>query len=90
MSHAVVLQVKLQETSPEEGMKMLNELVIPTAKALSGFQKGTWMRSVDNTGVGIVVFDTAEDATAAQASLNPPPGGPTLISSTMYEIAAEA
>jgi hypothetical protein len=90
MPHAVVLQVKLPETTPEEGMRMLNEQVIPTAKAQAGFQKGSWMRGADNSGMGVVVFDTEENANAAASNLKPPPGGPTLISSTIYMVAGEA
>jgi len=41
-------------------------------------------------GIGIVVFDTAEHATAAQEALKPPPGGPQLVSSAVYEVAGEA
>jgi hypothetical protein len=48
------------------------------------------MRSADNAGMGIVVFDTAQNASAAQSALKPPPGGPVLISNTVYEVAAEA
>ena len=91
MPHAVVLQVKLlQDESPEEAERMLKELVVPTAKAQSGFQSGIWMRSSDNSGMGVVVFETAEQAEAAMSALKPPPGGPELMSSTVYEIGAQA
>jgi hypothetical protein len=90
MSHAVVLQVKLLEEDAEEGERMLKELVVPNAKAQSGFEKGIWMRSAENKGLGVVVFDTAENAEAAMSALKPPPGGPELISSTVYEVGAEA
>jgi len=66
MSHAVVQQVRLPEGGAEEGMKMLNEIVIPNAKAQAGFEKGTWMQTPDNAGMGVVVFDTIEHAEAAQ------------------------
>jgi hypothetical protein len=90
MSHAVVLQVKLADGSREEAEQMLKELVVPTAKAQAGFQKGMWMRSDENLGFGVVVFDTAQNAQAAVSALTPPPGGPELISSTVCEIGAEA
>jgi len=69
---------------------MLKELVVPTAKAQSGFQNGIWMRSSDHSGMGVVVFDTAEHADAAVSALKPPPGGPELMSSTVYEVGAQA
>ncbi len=90
MSHAVVLQVELPETNADDAVRMLNEQVIPNAKAQAGFQKGIWMRSAESKGLGVVVFDTAEHANAAASALKPPPGGPALISSTVYEVGAEA
>jgi hypothetical protein len=90
MSHAVVLQVKLLEENFEEAERMLKEMVVPNAKAQSGFQKGIWMRSADHSGLGVVVFDSAENAEAAVSALKPPPGGPELISSTVYEVGAQA
>jgi hypothetical protein len=90
MAHAVVLQVKLQDLPQEEADQMLKEVVIPNAKAQSGFQSGIWMRTSDNDGLGVVVFDTEKNADAAQSALKPPPGGPELVSSTLYEVGAEA
>jgi hypothetical protein len=90
MSHAVVLQVKLAGGTDEDAQQMLRELVVPNAKAQPGFEKGIWMRSAENAGLGVVVFDTAENAEAAVSALKPPPGGPELISSTVYEVGAQA
>jgi hypothetical protein len=91
MSHAVVLQVKLlPDEAPGDGEKMLNEIVVPIAKAQAGFQKGIWMRTTDNSGMGVVLFDTEEHADAAMETLKPPPGGPELMSVTIYEVGAEA
>ena len=90
MPHAVVLQVKLPESPPEEAEQMLKEIVIPTAKAQSGFQKGIWMRAADNAGMGVVLFDTQKNAESAVSALKPPPGGPELLSTTVYEVGAEA
>jgi hypothetical protein len=90
MAHAVVLQVKLLGGDPEEGQKMLDDLVVPNAKAQAGFQSGIWMRTAETSGMGVVVFDTEANAAAAQPALNPPPGGPELISSTVYEVGAQA
>jgi hypothetical protein len=91
MSHAVVLQVKLlPDENPGDAEKMLKEMVVPMAQAQAGFEKGIWMRSTDNSGIGVVVFDTAEHADAAMSALKPPPGGPELMSSTVYEVGAQA
>jgi len=76
--------------TPEEGLKMLNEIVIPQARAQEGFQSGTWMNDHGN-GMGVVVFDTEEHANAAQKNLRPPAGTPTtFVSSSVYEVVAQA
>jgi hypothetical protein len=90
MAHAVVLQVKLNDLPSAEGDQMLKEIVIPNAKAQSGFQRGIWMRTTDNDGLGVVVFDTEKNAETALSALKPPPGGPELLSITVYEVGAEA
>lgn len=89
MAHAVVMQVNLVGDAVE-GTKMLDEVVIPRAKAQPGFQRGTWMHSDARTGTGVIVFDTEEHASAAMGALQPPPGGPTVINCAVFEIAREA
>ena len=90
MSHAVVLHVDLPPMEPEEGMRMLNEQVVPAATALQGFQKGTWIDTGENKGMAVVVFDTEENAAAGKAAIQPPPGGPVVISLDVYPVVAEA
>jgi hypothetical protein len=75
MSHAVVMQVKLSRGDDEADERMLKEQAIPHAKTQAGFQKGMWMRSDDETGMGIVVFDNENNAQAAMSALNPRPAG---------------
>ena len=89
MAHAVVMQVNLVGDA-EEGMKMLDEVVIPLAKAQPGFERGTWMHNEAGTGTGVMVFDTEGHASAAMNALQPPPGGPTVINCAVFQIAREA
>ena len=89
MAYAVLMQVKLAG-DPVEGLKLLHEVVVPQAKSQPGFQRGTWMRNQEGTGTGIIVFDSEDNAKAAEKALQPPPGGPTPISSTVFSIEAEA
>jgi hypothetical protein len=87
MAHAVVMQVNLVGDRVE-GMKLLDEVVVPLAKAQPGFQRGTWMHTPDaKTGTGVIVFDTEEHASAAMKALQPPPGGPTVINCAVFEVA---
>ena len=91
MAHAVVMQVKLpQAGSPDDAQRMLEEIVIPLAKSQAGFKNGTWLHDGRGNGMGVIVFATAEDAGAAQGVLKPPPGGPQLISSELYEVGGQA
>lgn len=88
MAHAVVMQVNLMDDAVE-GMKLLDEMIIPHAKAQPGFQRGTWMHNEARTGTGVMVFDTADNAAAAMRALQPPPGGPTVINCDVFEIARD-
>jgi hypothetical protein len=90
VAHAVVLRVNLVGDAAT-GMKMLDEHVIPAAKALPGFQRGTWMHQVETmTGTAVVVFDTEGNAASAAPALQPPPGGPTVVSCEVFEVTREA
>jgi hypothetical protein len=90
LPYAVVMQVTLADGGEsEDGRRMLAEQVVPHAKSQAGFQRGTWMNE-GTKGVGVVVFDTMEHAEAAKDALKPPPGGPELVSSAVYEVGAEA
>lgn len=81
----------------DEGIANLNEMVIPRARELPGFQHGYWL--VDRTTgkvLAVVVYDSEEhlrqtDAVAAQ--LRQEAGSPFGLKFTAveaYEVAAEA
>jgi len=88
MAHAVVMPVNLVG-DVEEGMKLLDDVVIPHAKAQPGFQRGTRMHNAARTGTGVIVFDTEDHPSAAMVALQPPPGGPTVINCAVFEVARE-
>lgn len=90
MTYAAVIQVKIGPGSDREHRhSILNNFVIPEARALPGFEKGMWMNDGSGTGTCIVVFDTEEHATAAIVPLTPA-GGPQVIRSDVHEIEVEA
>ena len=91
MAHAVVINVTLPtDGTPEDDVKMLNEMVIPQARSQEGFESGTWMND-HGKGMGVVVFDTEAHADAAQKNLKPPAGTPvTFVSSSVYAVGAQA
>ena len=93
MAHAVVMRVKFREGgTPEDGQRMLEEVVIPMAKSQTGFNNGTWLHDGKGNGMGVIVFETAENAESARDALKPPPGGPgpELVSSDLYEVGGQA
>jgi len=86
MAHAVVIQVKIDPNSDREHRhSILNEFVVPEAKALPGFEQGIWMNDGAGTGTCVVVFDTEDHATAAIGPLTRP-GGPPIISSGVHNV----
>lgn len=90
MAHAVVIHVKLPDGGrSDEGRRMLDEVVVPNAKSQPGFKSGIWMNNGED-GRAVVVFDSEEQARSALNVLKPPPGGPTLISSEVYEVVVQA
>jgi hypothetical protein len=90
MTHAVVVQVRLDPNSDVEHRRaILNDYVIPEAKALPGFRRGTWMNDGAGTGTCMVVFDTEDDARSAITPLTPA-AGPAVINSAVYEVEIEA
>ncbi len=90
MDHAVVMKVKLPEAdTPDAGITMLREIVIPLAKSQSGFKSGKWMHD-GLDGMGVIVFDSADNAAAAMEAMKPPTGGPQLVSTAVYEVSGEA
>jgi hypothetical protein len=92
--HAVVGQVKVDTTREDDARKLLAEFVVPSAKALPGFQSGCWARALNaDTGHSLLVFDSEEHARAAaeRISEGPPPGAPvTFASVTVCEVVAQA
>ena len=90
MTHAVLIQVKLDPNS-EIGHRhtILNDLVIPEVKALSGFQKGMWMNDDGGTGTCVVMFDSEDNARTAVGALTPV-DGPPVLSSSVCRVEIEA
>ncbi len=86
MAYAAVIQVRIDPDSDREHRhSILNDFVIPEARALPGFEKGMWMNDGSGTGTCIVVFDTEDHAMAAIVPLTPA-GGPPVIGSEVQEV----
>jgi hypothetical protein len=61
--HAVVVMVTLND--PEAAISKLREEVVPTVKQAPGLVTGHWTRGQDNSGIGMVVFESEDAANAA-------------------------
>jgi hypothetical protein len=90
LTHAVVIQVKLDPNSDvEHRHAILNDFVIPAARALPGFQKGIWMNDGAGTGTCVVVFDNRDHAESAIEPMTPA-AGPPVISAGVHKVEIEA
>ena len=89
---AVVMQVKFPEgVSPEDDLAMLNDFVIPLAKAQVGFKNGTWAARRHGSRNGSDRVRYGGECQGSPRCLKPPAGaGPELISSDLYEVGALA
>jgi hypothetical protein len=94
MPTAVVGHVTIDPTRMDEAEKYLNATVVPMVRGTKGFVSGIWTHSDDGKGVGIVTFESDQDAQAFAAqmqSMAMPPDGPvTADSFEVYQIAATA
>jgi hypothetical protein len=64
--HAVIVEVDASGAEREEALRRLREEIVPGIKQAPGFQSGTWlMLNQDAKGLGLVLFDTEENAQAA-------------------------
>ena len=63
-------------------------------KSQAGFKKGIWFRNTDGkTGIGAAVFDTEANAKAAGEAIRSQQGpaeAPTITTTGVYEVVAEA
>ncbi len=92
--YGVVNEVEIDSSRADEAEKLLNEFVVPTAKALAGFGSGKWLRSLDGKqGRGVLLFESEAAARAAVEEIRqgPPPGAPVTVKHiAVYEVLAEA
>lgn len=91
MPYAFIAHVEFTDDDLDASRRLLNEGLIPVAKSLPGFQSGVWARA-GRTGIGTIIFDTEDNASAGQATLNEnrPANAPTITQSGIYEVMAEA
>jgi hypothetical protein len=94
MNTAVVGHVTIDPARLDEAEEFLKGTVVPMVKGSKGFVSGIWTHSDEGKGVGIVTFESQQDAEAFVAqmrSMDFPPESPvTPDSFDVYQIAATA
>jgi hypothetical protein len=89
--HAMVATVTIADY--ESAQQQLHERVIPMVKQAPGFVGGYWLAPADGEGLGLVVFDTEENANAMATRLRGPdvrPEGVEVVSIDVREVAGSA
>jgi hypothetical protein len=88
--HAVVVNVNIQDFDvAREG---LVTQVVPRVSQAPGFVAGYWSRSEDDTGLGMIVFESEDAARAVAESIRSqgPDEGVTLEGVEVREVVAHA
>ena len=86
--HAIVVRVSIDD--PEAAMTRLREDVVPSVSQAPGFVAGYWTRK-DGTGLSMLVFESEEAATNAEARVRAKvPEGVKIESTEVREVVANA
>ena len=91
----VITEVRVHPDREEEARAMLNDVILPLARAFPGFLSGHWLRALEGDVLrAVLIFDTEANALAPASKIRsdgPPPGAPvTLHSVDAYELIAQA
>lgn len=89
--HAVVGTVTIHDF--ERGLSVLREQLVPRVKQAPGLVSAYWLRSRDNRGMSVIVFETEEAAQALARRIEsegPPTDAVTLDRVEVREVVAQA
>jgi hypothetical protein len=87
--HAVIASVEIQDE--EEGRRMLQDVVVPTASQAPGFVAGYWVRVGEANGRSMMVMESEEEANALAEVVRSRAGGPVrLVDVQVGEVVANA
>jgi hypothetical protein len=91
MPFAAVTNVSLEGQDQDLGVKLLNEMLVPRLKGLTGFRAARFVRSLDGkTGIGAVIFETEDNAKAGlDVMMDRPAEAPPVESTAIYEVVVE-
>jgi len=92
MTYAAVTYVNLEGRDRADGLRMLNDQLVPMLKSLAGFQSARFLGSPDGkSGVGAVICDTESHARACLDVMTTrrPAEAPPVTSTALYEVVLE-
>ena len=93
-THAIVVRVTFKPGLEEAATKVLENEVVPAAKAAAGFVAGYWMHTEDGrTGTSVELFEGLANAQAEMSSRSadiPTESPVTIDSAEIVEIVASA
>jgi hypothetical protein len=92
MTYAAVTYVNLEGRERADGLKMLNDVLVPRIKSLAGFQSARFLSSPDGkSGIGAVICDTESHARACldAMAIERPAEAPPVTSTALYEVVLE-
>lgn len=88
--YVVFTVVQIDPGRNSAAVQMLRDQLIPQVKQAPGFVRGTWFGN-DESGHGLVVFDTQEQAEQATQPINSIVlDGVRVVRSDVYRVDAEA
>jgi quinol monooxygenase YgiN len=88
--YVVFTVVQIDPGRNSAAVQMLRDQLIPQVKQAPGFIKGTWFGD-DNSGHGVVAFETREQAEQAKQPINSNVlDGVRVVSSDVYRVDAAA
>ena len=93
MTYAAVTYVNLEGRDRADGLKMLNDMLVPTLKSMTGFQSARFVSSLDGkAGVGTVICDSESHAQACLDAMTAerPAEAPAVTGAALYEVVLEA
>jgi hypothetical protein len=92
--HAVLIEVDVSGVDRDQGLTALREQIVPTIKAMPGFQSGTWLPANDDgKGLSFTVWETEGHARAMAERFGPgssPTANASVIRCEVREVAATA
>ena len=87
--YAVFVKLRIDPARHAQAIEQLHESVVPYHKGLPGFVRGTWFGDQE-TGHGLTVWESEEQAHQMAALVVTPPDGPAQVEHVhVYEVHAQ-